>query len=128
MGNHLARHGAARRQRKAVNHVVQPALKQAEHVFARYAAHVAGHLIILAELGLEDAIGTAALLLFAKLQAVFALLPLPCLAMLAWRGMALDHRALRGIATVALEEKLLAFPAALPANGIRISCHCRLPP
>ena len=128
MGDQLASHRAARREGKAVNNVIQPALKQTKHVLARYAAHVAGHIVILAELGLEDAIRAAALLLLTKLQAVFALFPLPCLAMLARRGVALHNRALGGVATVALQEKLLAFPAALPANGIRISCHCRLPP
>ena len=44
-------------------------------------------------------------------------------AVLAGDTVAAVQRALVGVATIALQKELLAFPAALPADGLSISSH-----
>ena len=74
------------------------------------------------ELPFQHSVIPARLLLLPKLQAVFAEL-LSGLAVLAGRkGTAVDG-ALVAVAALALQEQLLSLSAALPADGVCISCH-----
>ncbi len=127
MVHHLARHRAGIAKVETVCHVVQTALEQRKHVFAGDAAHVGREVVIFAELGFQNAIRTTDFLLLTKLNAVLALL-LSALSVHSRRGVALAYRTFLGKATIALEEKLDAFSAALPADGTGISCHLLFPP
>lgn len=103
-----------------VNNIIEPALADAQQVFARYALTTLRHLEIFTELALLNAVVTAGLLLGTQLEAIFGSF-LPALAVLARRiGTAL-HGALVRVAALALKEQLFALAAAQLANRIGIS-------
>src|SRR6185503_15021480 len=77
----------------------------------------------LAELALQHAVDAPRLLLLAQLLAVVREARAALLAVLAGRVVAPLDGALVGEALLALEEELLAFPAALPAFCVEISRH-----
>ena len=88
-----------------VNNIIEPALADAQQVFARYALTTLRHLEIFTELALLNAVVTAGLLLGTQLEAIFGSF-LPALAVLARRiGTAL-HGALVRVAALALKEQL----------------------
>ena len=127
VADELTRLGAAHREAQTVNDVVQTALEDGEQVLTGLALTALGHLKVAAELALEHAVEALGLLLLAKLLAVLGVLA-AALAVLAGGESAVVHRALVGVAAVALEEELLTFSAALTANCIGISSHFQLPP
>src|SRR6476469_677 len=88
-----------------VDDVVEPQLERAEQVLAGHAGPVLGVDEVVAELPLEDAVGTADLLLLAKLEAVLADLATTD-AVLTGGSRATLEGALLGIAAAALEEEL----------------------
>ena len=127
MGDPLASLCTACAETEALNNIVKATLKQAQHIFTGNALHVRCHIIVLAELGLENTVCSAAFLLFTELGAVFGSLASPCLTVLSRRSVTLHNSALCFVvAAIAFKKQFGAFPAALSANGISISCHNRL--
>ena len=122
MGDHLTRHRTGFAEVQAVRDVIETTLDERQHVLTGDALHVGRHVVVLAELGFKDAVCAADLLLFTQLQTVLGLL-LSALTVHSRRGMAKGHRALFGVALVALQKQLGAFSAALSANRTCISCH-----
>ena len=118
---------AAHGEAEAVNDVVQAALADGEQVLAGLAGTALGHVEVAAELALEEAVVPLGLLLLTHLLAVLGGLA-PALTVLSGGVGAVFHCALLSVAPVALEEELLALPAALAADGVCISCHFFLPP
>src|SRR5262249_49987290 len=94
-----------------------------QQALARHALRAGGRGVDLAELALKDAVDAARLLLLAQLLAVVGQARARLLAMLAGRVAAALDGALVGEALLALQEELLALPAALPALGVEISSH-----
>src|SRR5262249_47040637 len=82
-------------------------------------------VIGIAELALEEPVNAPHLLLLAQLDAVPGQ-PRILLAVLSRRVVAALDGALVGEAFLALQEELLAFPAALPAFRVEISGHVGL--
>ena len=107
---------------QTVHYVIQTAFQQHQQVFTRYALHAASLLEVPAELSFQYAIGTARFLLLAQLNAILALF-FAANAMLSRGRGAFYNRTFRSKTTIPLKEELCAFPAALPANRICISCH-----
>ena len=99
----------------------------AQQVLTGLAGTALGHVEVAAELALEQAVVPLGLLLLAELLAVLARLA-AALAVLSGGIAAGLEGALLSVAPVALEEELLALPAALAADGVSISCHFFLPP
>ncbi len=98
-----------------------------EQVLAGLAGTALGHIEVAAELALEQAVVALGLLLLAELLAVLAGLA-AALAVHSGGIAAALEGALSGVAPVALEEELLALPAAEAAYGVGVSCHFFLPP
>jgi hypothetical protein len=122
----LTRFGARGAEAHAISHAVEPAFEYLQQRFAGHLLATRGFVIALAELALEQAVGAAHLLFFAKLNAVTrkagVLLPV-----LSRRIVAALDRALVGEALFALEKQFLAFATALPAFCVEIPCHSRTP-
>src|SRR6185369_3216430 len=123
----LPRFGPRRREPHAVDHVVQAALEQLQQGVAGDAARALGHLEVASELVLEQAVHALDLLLLAQLQGIFRELR-PALPVLAGRVIAALDGALVGVAALAFQEQLEAFPAAKPADRISIPCQWTAPP
>ena len=114
--------GARLREAKAVHHVVQTALEDAQQVLARDALLAAGDLVVVMELLLQNAVDALGLLLLTQLQTVFAFLD-TLLAGLAGRVVAALDRALVRVAAVALQEELRTFTTAQTAVRSSITSH-----
>src|SRR3954464_915031 len=115
------------REAEPYEHVVEPALQQAQQVLTRHARLAARLVVVGAELLLEHAVVAARLLLLAKLQPVLGLLRAAA-SVLARRVRAPLDAALVGEAALALQEELHALAAALLALGSAISRHRLHPP
>src|SRR5258705_1141052 len=74
VADQLAGHPAGAGKARAVDHVVQPALQDAQQVLTRLARDPVGLFVVTAELLLHHAVGEAGLLLLLQLLAVFAFL------------------------------------------------------
>ena len=118
----LTRFRAAHGKAQTVDHVIQTALQNGEQVLAGLAGTALRKIVVAAELLLEHAVVSLGLLLLTQLQAVLGVLA-AALAVLAGVAAAALHGALAGVASVALQKELLALAAALPADGLSISCH-----
>ena len=106
-------------------HVVEPALEQAQEVLAGRAFALRRHREVALELPLEHAVGAAQLLLLAQLLAIIGH-PHPGLhAVLAGLGVELALGVER--ATRALQEEVSAFPSRQLAFGSEVSSHYSLP-
>src|SRR3954453_11743980 len=123
----LARLAPRSRKAQPHEHVVEPALQQAQQVLTRDARLPAGLLVVRAELPLEHAVVAARLLLLAQLQPVLGLLRAAA-SVLARRVRAPLDAALVREAALALEEELDALAAALLALGTSVACHLDAPP
>jgi hypothetical protein len=117
MAHHLARLGARGAEAHAVGHRIEARLEQLQQALAGYPLGARRLGIGPAELALEQAVDAAQLLLLAQLLAVVRQALPALLAVLSRRIGAALHRAFVGKALLALEEKLLALPAALAAIG-----------
>src|SRR5713101_3918861 len=126
VAHELPRLGARRRQPKAVDDVVEPALEQLQQRFARNAARPFGGFEVAPELVLEHAVDALHLLLLAQLQAVAGQLGLPRLPVLSRREIALLDRALLRIAAFPFEKQLHRLAAAEPAHRSDITRHYTL--
>src|SRR5437868_6198789 len=102
--------------------VVEAALEEREHLFARAALAAARLLEVAAELALEHAVGAPHLLLLAKTHGVFAELD-AALAVLTRRVRTARIGALLRVAALSLEIELHAFTAADLANGTNVASH-----
>ena len=114
----LARFGARGAEAHAIAHAVEPAFEHLQQRFAGDALAGRRLEVVAAELPLEHAVDAAHLLLLAQLHAV-ARKPRVLLAVLAGRIVAALDGAFVGEALLALQEELLAFPAALAALASR---------
>src|ERR1044072_8069210 len=127
----LARLAPRGGEARAVDRVVEPALKQAQKILARDALHARRALEVVAELPFEDEVDTLDLLLLTQLKAV-ALQRLAAahrVAVLPRRlRAALLNRARRLETAVALQKQLRAFAAAQTAHRTTIPSHSILPP
>src|SRR4051812_23603816 len=123
----LARLGARRSETKSVNDIVEPGLEHAQQVLAGDATLPRRLRVVAAELGLEQAVEAASLLLLAQLQQVLGLLDAAA-AVLARRVAAALDRALLGQAALALQEELHPLAAALLALRSGVSRHLHTPP
>jgi hypothetical protein len=97
-------------------HVVEPALEQAQQVLAGDALLPRGLVVVAAELLLQHLVVAARLLLLAQLHPVLGLAHPPAPVLARRVGAPLDP-ALVSEAAGALEEELLALAAALLALG-----------
>ena len=127
MQHQLTGLSAAHGEAQAVHHVVKTALQNGEEVLAGLAGTALSQLEVTTELALQNTVKSLCLLLLAQLLAVLGGLA-AALAVLAGSIAAASDGALISVATVALQEELLALSAALAANCFSISCHIRLPP
>src|SRR5215212_1912537 len=122
----LARLAPRGGEARAVDRVVEPALKQAQEVLARDALHARRALEVVTELPFEHEVDALDLLLLAKLQPV-ALQRLAAahrVAVLSGRlRAALLNRARRLEAAVALQKQFRAFAAAQTAHRTTIPSH-----
>ena len=123
MGYQLTGLRAGAGKAQAVHHVVQPGFQQAQQVFTRDAGHFFSHLEIVAELALQHAVVTAGILLGAQLTAVFGLLLVAGLTVLARRISAAGDGAFACVAAFALQKEFLTFAAAELARRTGISSH-----
>ena len=105
------------------DHVVEPALADAQQILARDAGFRGGHLKVLGELAFQNAVVTPGLLFGAQLDSIFGSLSGARFAVLPGDGGPAGDGALIGVATLALEEQLLVLAAAEPAYSAGISCH-----
>src|SRR4051794_8377293 len=126
VADQLARLAARGREAEPDEDVVEAGLEQHEQVLARDPGLARGTLVVVAELLLEHAVVAPRLLLLTQLHPVLGLLLAPA-AVIARRVRAALDAALVGEAALALEEELLALPAALLALGSCISSHRLLP-
>src|SRR5688572_19046985 len=115
MAHDLARFGARGAEAHAVDDRVETRFEELEQPLASDALGARRLGVGLAELALEQAVHVAHLLLLAQLLAVVGKPRAAFLAVLARRISAPLDRALVGEALLALQEKLLAFPPAMPA-------------
>src|SRR5581483_10275558 len=111
-----------RGEAEPVDDVVEPGFERAQQVVAGDATLARRLLVVRAELGLEQAVVSARLLLLAQLEQVLGLLDAAA-AVLARRVAAALDGALLGGAALALEEELHALPAALLALWGPVACH-----
>ena len=119
MGDPLASLCTACAETEAINNIVETTLKQTQHVFAGNALHVRCHIIVLAELGLKNAVCSAAFLLFTELGAVFGSLASPCLTVLSRRSVTLHNSALCFVvAAIAFGLNSAAYVAEIVRSGI----------
>src|SRR5205814_10321385 len=114
----LPRFRARGAEAHAVGDRVQARLEELQQALAGDALRLGGAGVGLAELALEHAVDAAHFLLLAQLLAVVREPHAALLAVLARSVGATLDAALVGKAFLALEEKLLAFPAALAALGV----------
>src|SRR5580704_17239320 len=121
--NNLASLSARAAEADAPDNVIEPALEHDDKVFAGRAFGTLGFLVEIAELAFEQSVGALDLLLLAKLQAVSGNLRTARLAVLAGHEIPLFDFALLCKTPKALQEKLLAFPAAQAANCFTMSCQ-----
>src|SRR5581483_2829239 len=133
VAHELPRLRAGGREAEPVDDVVEPRLEHPQQVLAGDAALPRRLLVVGAELGLEQAVVAARLLLLAQLQQVLRLLD-PAAAVLSRRVAAALDRALLGQAALALEEELhplsaalLALRAAIASHYTRLRFFCRTP-
>ena len=96
--------GAAGAEAHAVDHAIQAAFQVGQHHIAGDAFGQRGLLEVVAELGFEQAVDAAGLLLFAQLQAIADQLRLAVLAMLPGDEVALFDGALLGVAALAFQK------------------------
>src|SRR5256885_8871308 len=123
MAHHLARLGARGAEAHPIGHRVEARFEELQQPLAGHALGARRLGVGLAELALEHAVDAAQLLLLAQLLAVVGEPRAALLTVLARGvGAALDG-AFVGEALLALQEQLLAFPAALAALGVEDSCH-----
>ena len=122
----LPRRLTGRSEAETVHDIVEPGLELDQQVFARDPLDACSTLKHGAELPLADSIDSLHLLLLTELSRILRLpAPAPSGTVLARRiRLALDRAFLRE-AALPLEEELVAFPAAKPADGSRVSCHER---
>src|SRR3954454_6978529 len=123
----LARLPPRSREAEPHEHVVEPALQQAQQVLTRHARLAARLRVVVAELLLQHAVVAAGLLLLPQLKPVLGLLRAAA-AVLTRRVRAPLDAALVGEAALALQEELHALAAALLALGSAISRHRLHPP
>ena len=109
------------------NDVVQAALERDQQVLTRDARDVVRVLEEVPELLLVKPIDSLHLLLLTQLHRVVRLLAATLLrgAVLTWRVRASLDGTLLGVALLSLQEELLAFAAAEPADGSCIARHLR---
>ena len=112
VADELPRLAARSAEAEAIDDIVETHLEQAQQVLAGDALLAARDLVVVVELLLEQLIVAARLLLLAKLQQVLGLLDASATVLARRVGAPLDG-ALVGEAALALEEELLALPAAL---------------
>src|SRR5262249_26577018 len=117
-----ARLGTRHRETKPVHDVVEPALQEAEHLFARSPLPTRRVEVVVAELALEHAVDPSNLLLFAKADRVLAELYAP-LAVLARRVRPARVRALFRVAALPFEKELHSLTAAELAHRTNVTCH-----
>ena len=110
---------------EAVNNVVQSGFEDLEQVFAGDAALSSSLFKVSCELALENAIVTLSGLLSAQLSSILRGL-LSALAVLAGERLSSGESALFAVASLALEEQLLALAAAESAVSFSISSHFKL--
>src|SRR5690625_469435 len=115
VADQLAGHPAGPGQAGAVDHVVQPALQDAQQFLAGLAAAAHRFLVVAAELLLHHAVGEAGLLLLLQLQPVFAFLD-PRAAVLAGRVGAL-------LECLVTADEVDAQPARLAGGGSGVTSH-----
>src|SRR3954451_25415490 len=118
----LARLAPRSREAEPHEHVVEPALQQAQQVLTRDARLAARLFVVGAELLLEHAVVAARLLLLAELQPVLGLLRAAA-AVLAGRVRAPLDAALVREAALALQEELHALATALLALCTSVAGH-----
>src|SRR5262249_28441754 len=110
------------REAEPVDDVVEPRLEQPQQVLARDAALAGRPRVVGSELGLEQAVVPARLLLLAQLEQVLGLLDATS-AVLARRVAPALDRALLGQAALALQEELHPLAAALLALRRAVAGH-----
>src|SRR4051794_25030164 len=125
VAHQLAGHVAGLREARAVDHVVETALEDAQEVLAGLALAAVGLVVVAPELLLQDAVDAGALLLLAHLQQVLAVLGATATVLARGVGADLD-RALRGLALAALEEQLHLLATAAAAVGTRVAGHLQI--
>src|SRR3954453_16942644 len=118
----LARLPPRSREAEPHEHVVEPALQQAQQVLARHARLAARFCVVVAELLLEHAVVAAGLLLLPQLKPVLGLLRAAA-AVLTRRVRAPLDAALVGEAALALQEELDALSTALLALCTTVAGH-----
>src|ERR1035441_2481033 len=111
----------------AVDHAIQAAFQVGQHHIAGDAFGQRGLLEVVAELGFQQAIDAAGLLLLAQLQAVADQLGLAVFTMLPGDEVAFFDGALFGVAALAFQEYLHALAPAKPAYRADVSCQCSSP-
>ena len=126
VADHLASLRAAHCEAETVNDIVQAALENAQQILAGLALAALCHLVVAAELALENTVVSLCLLLLTKLLAVLGALA-ASLTMLSGRIRSVLKCAF-GVAAIALQEELLALSAAHAAYCFSISCHLCFPP
>ena len=105
-----------------VDDVVEPRLEHPQQLLARHAGALGRLLVVGAELGLEETVVPARLLLLAQLQQVLGLLDAAAAVLAGRVAAALDGALLRQ-AALALEEELHPLTAADAALRSQISGH-----
>src|SRR5690606_1298907 len=115
----LATLTAADGEAETVDDVVETALDEAEHLFARGTTEMASRRVVGSELTLEQTIDATHLLLLTQTEAVLAELD-ATLAVLSGRVRTPRHGALLGEAALPLQVELAAFATAELANGSKI--------
>src|SRR5690606_15088802 len=123
--NELTRLTPARREREPVHDVVQPALQRNQEVLARHAGLLRRPLEQVLEVPLAYAVDPLDLLLLTQLLRVIRHLPPARLrqTMLTRRIVPTLDRTLLRVAARALQEQLLAFTTAKPADRPSVTTH-----
>ncbi len=116
MVDELASLGPGGGEARAPDDIVEALLEQAQQVLTRDAALAVRHLVVAAELALEDAVHGAQLLLFTQLQHVVALLDPTAAVLAGWIGTTFDR------ATLVL-TKWCASASTGAVAGSRVASH-----
>ena len=127
MAHDLARLWAAGAEAHAVDDAIEAAFEVGQHDVAGDALGKGGLFEVVAELGLQQAVDAARLLLFAQLQAVADELGFAIFAVLPGNEVALFDGALFAVAALAFQEQFHALAPALPANRADVSCQVSSP-
>ena len=112
----------------SVNDVVQTAFQITQQVFTGHTGSSLCHFIVVVELVFRYAVETFCFLFRAQLNAIFGNF-FAALAMLAGNSAFPGYDCtFIGIASLTLQEQLLAFSSAQSAGSTSISCHMVIPP